>query len=50
MSPAGNATDGAVPVAKLTERYSREASRVDWKDSVTADCPRRAKASVAVRR
>ena len=36
------------PVAKLIERYGREAKLVDWKDAITADCPRRANARVVV--
>src|SRR5688572_21673969 len=33
-------------VAKLIERYGHEL--VDWKRTITADCPRQSKASVAV--
>ena len=39
---------GQYPVAKLIERYGREAKLVDWKDAITADCPRRANARVVV--
>jgi hypothetical protein len=34
---------GQYPVARLIERYGAEAKLVDWKDELTADCPRRAK-------
>ena len=39
---------GQYPVARLIERYGAEAKLVDWKDQITAACPRRTKASVAV--
>ena len=39
---------GHYPVARLIERYGREAKLVDWKDQITADCPRRAQARVVV--
>ena len=39
---------GQYPVAKLIERYGRDAKLVDWKHQITGDCPRRTKASVAV--
>jgi hypothetical protein len=39
---------GQYPVARLIERYGREAKLVDWKDQITADCPRRAQARVVV--
>ena len=39
---------GQYPVARLIERYGRDAKLVDWKDTITADCTRRTKASVAV--
>ena len=39
---------GQYPVARLIERHGCEAKLVDWKDQITADCPRRTKASVAV--
>jgi hypothetical protein len=34
---------GQYPVARLIERYGREAKLVDLKDQIKADCPRRAK-------
>ena len=39
---------GQYPVARLIERYGRDAKLVDWKDQITADCPRRANARVVV--
>ncbi len=36
------------PVARLIERHGREAKLVDWKDTITADCPRRVNARVVV--
>jgi hypothetical protein len=37
---------GQYPVARLIERYGREAKLVDWKDTITADCPRRTNARI----
>ena len=39
---------GKYSVARLIERYGREGKLVDWKDQITADCPRRANARVVV--
>lgn len=39
---------GQYPVARLIERYGREAKLVDWKDTITADCPRRTNARIVV--
>ena len=39
---------GRYPLARLIERYGREAKLVDWKDQITADCPRRVSARVVV--
>jgi hypothetical protein len=33
---------GQYRVAKLIERYGLDARLVDWKDEITADCPKRA--------
>ena len=33
---------GLYHVAKLIERYGPDAKLVDWKDQITADCPKRA--------
>jgi hypothetical protein len=39
---------GQYHVAKLIERYGREAKLVDWKRTITADCPQRANARMVV--
>ena len=39
---------GQYPVSRLIERYGRNGKLVDWKGTITADCPRRTQASVAV--
>ena len=39
---------GQYPVARLIERYGSDAKLVDWKDQITADCPKRANTRVLV--
>jgi hypothetical protein len=36
---------GVYPVRRLIERHGTDAKLTDWKDAITADCPRRIKAS-----
>jgi hypothetical protein len=39
---------GQYRVAKLIERHGPDANLVDWKDSLTADCPKRPNDRVAL--